>query len=71
MLDILSSFGTIIVSVVTFFVNTLISLVDLISRLHTFIEFTFTSINLLPSVVVPFSVAAISLCVVLFITGRL
>lgn len=71
MLDLLSSIGNIIVSGVTFFVNTLLSLIDLITRLPSFISFVSTSINLLPAVVVPFCLAAISLTVVLFITGRL
>lgn len=71
MLDLLSSIGEIIVSAVTFFVNTLLSLIDLITRLPSFISFVSTSVNLLPAVVVPFCLAAISLTVVLFITGRL
>lgn len=71
MLDLLSSIGEIIVSVVTFFVNTLVSLVDLITRLPSFISFISSSVNLLPAVVVPFCLAAVSLTVVLFITGRL
>lgn len=71
MLDLLSSIGDIIVSAVTFFVNTLLSLIDLITRLPSFISFVSTSVNLLPAVVVPFCLAAISLTVVLFITGRL
>lgn len=71
MLDLLSSIGNIIVSAVTFFVNTLLSLIDLITRLPSFISFVSTSVNLLPAVVVPFCLACISLTVVLFITGRL
>ena len=70
MLDLLSSFGNTLVSLITLLVSSISSFVNLISNIPTYITFLTSSIGFLPDLVIPFAIATVSLYVVLFIIGR-
>ena len=70
MLDFFAQFGNIIVSLMTFVIHTVQSLVFLFTRIPTYTAFLINSINVLPVVILPFVTASISIYVVLFVLGR-
>ena len=70
MLSILSSIANTIISLVSFLVNTIKSFIDLLVHLPDYLQFLTNSLNLLPSVIIPFGLLAISIYVILFIMGR-
>ena len=70
MVDFLKAlFGT-FASLIAFVWNAISSLFNLISKLPTFVLFLTNSVALLPVILIPFIVAAISIYVVLFVIGR-
>lgn len=71
MLDLLSGFITTVSSLVDFVINIITSFTNLLVNLPTYISFLTVSItSLIPSVVLPFCVASISVYVVFLILGR-
>lgn len=70
MFSLLSSIVNTIISLVTFFVHTLQSFIDLIAHLPDYLQFLSNSLNLLPSAIIPFAILSVSIYVVLFIVGR-
>lgn len=70
MLDILSNLLDTITSVIQFVVNSVTSLVNLLIKIPTYTAFLISSINVLPSIFIPFALACVSLYVVLFVIGR-
>lgn len=70
MLDILSSLLNTITSVITFVINTVVSLVRFFTMIPTYSAFLFQSINVLPSILLPFVTVCIGLYILLFIINR-
>lgn len=71
MLAILHSFLNTLQSVVNFVINTFTSLIDFMLHIPIYVTFLYNSINgILPSILLPFITACISLYVVLFIINR-
>ncbi len=70
MLDFLKTFVDTIGSLFTFIFNVISSLFNLISKLPTFVLFLTNSVALMPMILIPFVMAAISIYVILFILGR-
>ena len=70
MLDFLKTFVDTLGSLLTFIFNVISSLVNLISKLPSFVLFLTNSVALMPMILIPFVLAAISIYVILFILGR-
>lgn len=70
MFDLFSSFFNLFNSLVNFIISSVESLFTLISNIPVYLEFLVSGISYLPSIIIPFAVATISLYVVLFIIGR-
>lgn len=70
MIDILRSIVEVITTVITFFIHSIESLVSFFLNVPTYTAFLINSVNLLPSVVIPFAIASISLYVMLLVIGR-
>lgn len=70
MIGILNSFLDIITSFVGFVINTFTSIIVLIGHIPTFVSFATSSAAYLPTMVLPFVLASVSIYVVLFILGR-
>lgn len=62
--------GIMIESLVSFLGNLISGLLDLLMSIPTILSFTTSSIGHLPSVVLPFAVAGITISVVLLLVGR-
>lgn len=70
MIKLLISIVNVIGALITFVINTIISLVTLLLNIPTYLTFIVSSINLLPTAIIPFAVATVTISVVLFIIGR-
>lgn len=70
MLSILESLIHTITALINFFIHAIQSLINLFIKIPTYVNFLVTSINVLPIIIIPFAMAAISIYVVLFILGR-
>ena len=70
MLNLLSQIGEVIVSLVNLLVTTITSLVSLITNIPSYITFLTNSLNILPSFLLPWALAFISLIVVQYILNR-
>lgn len=70
MLNILSQIVNTIIALVSFFIHTIESFINLLLHLPSYITFLTQSIGFLPALLIPFAVASISIYVVLMIVGR-
>lgn len=70
MLQLLTEFINQITAIVNFFINSVSSLINLFTKIPTYVTFIATSVSVLPSIIIPFALAAVAICVVLFILGR-
>lgn len=70
MLDALTAIISAIQSVIQFLINTVNSLVSFFASIPTYVAFLTSSINLIPSVIVPFAIAGVSVYVVLLLIDR-
>lgn len=70
MIDSLRAVVDFLTSVVSFGYHTLTSIFNLISQIPTYVSFLSVSIGLLPTVLIPFAIASISLYGVLFLLNR-
>lgn len=70
MLNLLSQFFNSIVAIIQFFINAILSLVNLFSKIPVYVSFLTTSINVLPVFIIPFALCAIAIYIVLFVVGR-
>lgn len=68
--DFFTWFGTMIESLVSFVVNMVTGLLDLLASIPTILTFLTSSIGHLPPVVLPFATAGITISVVLLVVGR-
>lgn len=70
MINLLQSIVDIVTTVITFFIHSIESLISFFINIPTYTAFLINSINILPSVVIPFAIASISLYVMLMVIGR-
>lgn len=70
MLNLLSSFVTTVTAIVQFVIHAIVSLLNFLLMIPTYIAFIVSSVNVLPSVVIPFVIASIWVTAYLFIIGR-
>lgn len=70
MIDLLISFVNTVNIIVQFIINSITSLFNLLSLLPTYISYLTTSISFLPTVIMPFALASISIYVVFLIIDR-
>ena len=70
MIELLKSIVSVITTVITFFIHSIESLISLFVNIPTYTSFLINSINVLPSIVIPFAIASVSLYVILMVVGR-
>lgn len=70
MLNVLNNLLDTITSLVQFVINSITSLINLLIKIPTYTTFLINSINVLPSIFIPFAIACISIYVVLFVINR-
>lgn len=70
MIKLLQSIVDTIVSLVSFVIHTVTSLVNLIAHIPSYVSFLTVSIGYLPTIIMPFALASISLYVVFLILNR-
>lgn len=70
MFSILSAIANTIVTLVTFIISALNSFIQLIINIPDYFQFLVNSINLLPTIIIPFAILSVSIYIVLFILGR-
>lgn len=70
MIELLKSIVSVITTVITFFIHSIESLISLFVNIPTYTAFLVNSINVLPSIVIPFAIASVSLYVILMVVGR-
>lgn len=70
MLDILNSVIITITSVITFLVHQIETLLSFLLHIPQYIVFVTTTVGFLPSLILPFAVASITIWVCLFLLGR-
>ena len=70
MINLLKSIVDTILALITFLNNIVISFINLFTKIPTYVSFLAASINTLPTVIVPFALASISVYVVYLILGR-
>lgn len=69
-LEFLWSFVEVINTIIRFVINTFTSLITLIINIPTYLTFIINSINILPSFLIPFMLAFVSLVVVQYLLNR-
>lgn len=70
MLNLLESIVSVIVTLVTFVIHSIESLIAFFVNIPTYTAFLINSINVLPTVIVPFAIASVSLYIILMVIGR-
>lgn len=70
MIKLLQAIVDTITSVIGFVIHTVESLINLIAHIPTYVSFLTVSIGYLPTIIMPFAIASVSLYVVLLILGR-
>ena len=59
-----------IVALIKFVINTIESLINLFIKIPSYVSFLATSLDMLPSVIIPFCLASISIYVIYLVIGR-
>lgn len=70
MLDVIESLVNIVVTLVSFVINTIEGLISLIIRIPGYITMLIETLNILPTFLLPYMVAFISIVVVQYILNR-
>ena len=70
MLNILRSFLDIVINLVNFVINTVTSLINFIVNIPNYVNVLTAAIGYMPSLLIPFAIASVSLYVVLFLIDR-
>lgn len=70
MLSLLSNIVNTLTAIVSFVIHSFVSLINLLVKIPTYISFMISAINLLPAVIVPFCIASVYICYVLFVLNR-
>lgn len=69
-IKLLTSIGNLVISLVSFLISTIRSLLYLVQEIPNFINFLSSSFTVLPTVFIPFCLASVSIFVIYFILGR-
>lgn len=70
MIKLLQSIVDTVVSLVSFVIHTVTSLLNLIAHIPSYVSFLTVSIGYLPSIIMPFAIASVSIYVVFLILNR-
>ena len=70
MLSLLSSFINTVISLVNFVVNSIQSIIDLITKFPTYISYITSGIGFTPTLIQPFLLASLSIYIIFFIIDR-
>lgn len=70
MIGLLQSIVDIVTSLVNFLVNIITSFVNLLGHIPTYTAFLISSVSYLPTVILPFALASISIYVIFLILNR-
>lgn len=70
MITLLQSIVDTIVSFVSFFIHSITSLLNLIAHIPSYVSFLVSSIGYLPTIVMPFCIASVSIYVVFLVLNR-
>lgn len=70
MIDLLRSIVDTISALIGFVINIVTSLINLLLHIPTYVDFLITSIGFLPTIILPFAVASISIYVVFLLLNR-
>lgn len=70
MIELFKSFLNIVSSLLSFVIHSITSLFNLFAHIPQYVAFMTTSINVLPSVIIPFAIASVSVYVVFLVLGR-
>lgn len=70
MIQLLQSIVEIVTSVISFVIHSITSLFNLFTHIPQYVSFMATSINVLPSVIIPFALASVSVYVVFLVLNR-
>lgn len=70
MISLLQSIVDTIVSLVGFLIHSVESLINLIAHIPSYVSFLTVSIGFMPTIIMPFAIASISIYVVFLILGR-
>lgn len=70
MLNLLSQIVNTIIAIVSFFVHSIESFINLLLHLPSYVTFLTQAIGFLPALLIPFATASISIYIVLMIVGR-
>lgn len=70
MLNLLRSLLDIVVNLVNLVISTINSLINLFSQLPAYISFISANMTILPSIILPFALASISIYVIFLVLGR-
>lgn len=70
MISLLQSIVDTITSLVSFVIHTIDSMLNLIAHIPSYVSFLTVSIGYLPTIIMPFAIASISIYVVYLILGR-
>lgn len=70
MIKLLQSIVDTISALIGFVINIFTSLINLLAHIPTYVDFLVTSIGFLPTIIIPFAVASISVYVVFLLLNR-
>lgn len=70
LIDIFRSLIDTVVTLINFLINSILSLINLIVKIPTYLDVIVSSLNLLPSFLIPFAMAYISIAVVQYVINR-
>lgn len=70
MIGLLQSIVDTVTSVIAFLIHTIDSLINLLAHIPTYVSFLTVSIGFLPTIVIPFAIASVSIYVVFLILNR-
>lgn len=70
MISLLQSIVDTVISLVGFLIHTVESLVNLIAHIPSYVSFLTVSIGFLPTIVMPFAIASVSIYVVFLVLNR-
>lgn len=70
MISLIQSIVDIITSLVGFVINTISGFINILVHIPTYTDFLISTISLLPTMIIPFCVASISIYVIFLIIGR-
>lgn len=70
MIDLITSIVNVISSLIGFIIHSIESLFNLLTHIPTYVSFLTVSIGYLPTMVIPFAIASISIYVVFLVLNR-